>query len=253
MHDDDGSRQLLAARCCLLAVESGTGAELRFPLGICDHRRALLLSQLLTLYTTPGDLSWRSTVINRSSSSGRLAARSVPEIPQPPVAGRHGGDAMTRAGAGWHRSPSRSSPGRSAPRCSRSGCFLIGRGGLRISAGGAGSECRFPFDRAWAAPTRPRSRSVGDGPQTSRLALGTRLGEIAGVDQITSTSSSSGNTSNPICNSRSAATLIAPLVTCRAAINAGRFDLLFAERFAVAAAVPQSQNSAGRARLRAVR
>jgi multidrug efflux pump len=35
-----------------LAVESGTGAELRFPLGI-SIIGGLLLSQLLTLYTTP--------------------------------------------------------------------------------------------------------------------------------------------------------------------------------------------------------
>ena len=36
----------------LLAIESGTGAELRFPLGI-SIIGGLLLSQLLTLYTTP--------------------------------------------------------------------------------------------------------------------------------------------------------------------------------------------------------
>jgi multidrug efflux pump len=35
-----------------LALESGTGAELRFPLGITIIG-GLLLSQLLTLYTTP--------------------------------------------------------------------------------------------------------------------------------------------------------------------------------------------------------
>ncbi len=35
-----------------LAIESGTGSELRFPLGI-SIIGGLLLSQLLTLYTTP--------------------------------------------------------------------------------------------------------------------------------------------------------------------------------------------------------
>ena len=35
-----------------LAIEGGTGAELRFPLGI-SIIGGLLLSQLLTLYTTP--------------------------------------------------------------------------------------------------------------------------------------------------------------------------------------------------------
>jgi multidrug efflux pump len=35
-----------------LAIESGTGSELRFPLGITIIG-GLLLSQLLTLYTTP--------------------------------------------------------------------------------------------------------------------------------------------------------------------------------------------------------
>jgi multidrug efflux pump len=35
-----------------LAIESGTGSELRFPLGV-SIIGGLLLSQLLTLYTTP--------------------------------------------------------------------------------------------------------------------------------------------------------------------------------------------------------
>jgi multidrug efflux pump len=35
-----------------LAIESGTGAELRFPLGV-SIIGGLLLSQILTLYTTP--------------------------------------------------------------------------------------------------------------------------------------------------------------------------------------------------------
>ena len=42
----------LEGRLVLLALESGTGSELRFPLGITIIG-GLLLSQLLTLYTTP--------------------------------------------------------------------------------------------------------------------------------------------------------------------------------------------------------
>jgi multidrug efflux pump len=66
-----------------LAVESGTGAELRFPLGI-SIIGGLLLSQLLTLYTTPVIY----LALDRVNRSIENAVPPVgPELPSPPVAG----------------------------------------------------------------------------------------------------------------------------------------------------------------------
>jgi len=66
-----------------LAVESGTGAELRFPLGI-SIIGGLLLSQLLTLYTTPV-IYLALDRINRRI--GRALPPAGSELPSPPVAG----------------------------------------------------------------------------------------------------------------------------------------------------------------------
>ena len=63
-----------------LAVESGTGAELRFPLGI-SIIGGLMLSQLLTLYTTPV-IYLALDRINR-----RLERALPPPVPETPVAG----------------------------------------------------------------------------------------------------------------------------------------------------------------------
>jgi multidrug efflux pump len=64
-----------------LAIESGTGAELRFPLGV-SIIGGLLLSQLLTLYTTPV-VYLALDRINR-----RIEAATPPPVaPSPPVAG----------------------------------------------------------------------------------------------------------------------------------------------------------------------
>ena len=66
-----------------LAVESGTGAELRFPLGI-SIIGGLLLSQLLTLYTTPVIY----LALDRINRRIEKAVPPVgPEVPLPPVAG----------------------------------------------------------------------------------------------------------------------------------------------------------------------
>ncbi len=66
-----------------LAIESGTGAELRFPLGV-SIIGGLLLSQLLTLYTTP-------VVYLALDRLNRRLEKAVPPIeeppPSPPVAG----------------------------------------------------------------------------------------------------------------------------------------------------------------------
>jgi multidrug efflux pump len=63
-----------------LAIETGTGAELRFPLGI-SIIGGLLLSQLLTLYTTPV-IYLALDRINR-----RLEQAFPPPVPEAPVAG----------------------------------------------------------------------------------------------------------------------------------------------------------------------
>jgi multidrug efflux pump len=66
-----------------LAVESGTGAELRFPLGI-SIIGGLLLSQLLTLYTTPVIYLALDRLNRRIEQAVPPAG---PELPSPPVAG----------------------------------------------------------------------------------------------------------------------------------------------------------------------
>jgi multidrug efflux pump len=66
-----------------LAVESGTGAELRFPLGI-SIIGGLLLSQLLTLYTTPVIYLALDRVNRRIESAVPPVG---PPLPPPPVAG----------------------------------------------------------------------------------------------------------------------------------------------------------------------
>jgi multidrug efflux pump len=63
-----------------LAIESGTGSELRFPLGI-SIIGGLLLSQLLTLYTTP-------VIYLALDGLNRRLEKVVPTGDQaPPVAG----------------------------------------------------------------------------------------------------------------------------------------------------------------------
>jgi multidrug efflux pump len=66
-----------------LAIESGTGAELRFPLGI-SIIGGLLLSQLLTLYTTPVIYLALDRVNRRIE---KAVPPPGPELPSPPIAG----------------------------------------------------------------------------------------------------------------------------------------------------------------------
>jgi multidrug efflux pump len=65
-----------------LAVESGTGSELRFPLGI-SIIGGLLLSQLLTLYTTPVIY----LALDRLNRKLEKAIPHEPEEASPPLAG----------------------------------------------------------------------------------------------------------------------------------------------------------------------
>ncbi|MES2196929.1 MAG: efflux RND transporter permease subunit [Pseudomonadota bacterium] len=62
-----------------LAIESGTGAELRFPLGI-SIIGGLVLSQILTLYTTP-------VIYLALDRVHRRIERTPPAAPMPPLAG----------------------------------------------------------------------------------------------------------------------------------------------------------------------
>ncbi len=65
-----------------LAIESGTGSELRFPLGI-SIIGGLLLSQLLTLYTTPVIY----LALDRLNRRFETALPPAPDLPSPPIAG----------------------------------------------------------------------------------------------------------------------------------------------------------------------
>jgi len=65
-----------------LAIESGTGSELRFPLGI-SIIGGLLLSQLLTLYTTPVVY----LALDRLNRKIETTLPAGPELPSPPVVG----------------------------------------------------------------------------------------------------------------------------------------------------------------------
>ena len=118
-----------------LAVESGTGAELRFPLGI-SIIGGLLLSQLLTLYTTPVIYLALDRINRRIEKAvppaGPNARRRSREPPRGcsngivdlgavhPPAGRH------------HAAGDRAVSGR--------------RGRLRVPAGRLGSQCRLSLD-----------------------------------------------------------------------------------------------------------
>jgi multidrug efflux pump len=66
-----------------LALESGTGSELRFPLGVTIIG-GLLLSQLLTLYTTPViylQMEWLKARVTRQPQPPTTPAE--PELPLP--------------------------------------------------------------------------------------------------------------------------------------------------------------------------
>ena len=182
-----------------LAVESGTGSELRNPLGITIIG-GLLLSQLLTLYTTPviylalerlraaadpGAARAPSCLpATPSRRSGRRIAMNISDPVHPP-AGRHHA-ARDRAAAGravaYHFLPVASMPTVDFPTIS-------------VSASRPGAD--------------PETMAA-----TVAAPLERRLGEIPGVTEMTSRSFARARPASP-CSSTSTATSTAPRATCR--------------------------------------
>ena len=142
-----------------LAIESGTGAELRFPLGI-SIIGGLLLSQLLTLYTTPVIYLALDRINRRLERRCRRPDRRRRRSRAPPRGCSDGLDlrAVHPPAGRHHAAVDRAVPG----RCRR----------LRVSAGGAGSRtsisrrsaspprARAPIPRSWRRPS-PRRWSAG--------------------------------------------------------------------------------------------
>ena len=182
-----------------LAVESGTGAELRFPLGI-SIIGGLLLSQLLTLYTTP-------VIYLALDRLNRRIEKAVPE-PGPTGAagrGRHRGDAvMASISEPFIRRPV-------GTTLLAIGLFLVGIVAYDFPAGLGGSQCRFSDDPG--VRDAAGRRSLGDG--------GNRCGAAGAAARRRSPAST--RSPRPVrsappassCNSRSAATSTAPRATCR--------------------------------------
>ena len=137
-----------------LALENGTGSELRRPLGIAIVG-GLLLSQFLTLYTTPVIYLY----LDRLGALGPSAGAKLPDCAWP-AAGRCCTDARRRdldAGMNISEPFIRRPVGTSLLAI---GLFLAGHRGLSLSAGGADSARGFSDDLAsrprCRAPIRPR-------------------------------------------------------------------------------------------------
>ena len=164
-----------------LALGGGTGAELRRPLGITIVG-GLMLSQLLTLYTTPVDLPrLRPAGPPRGAVAGRRTARR---------GGAHGRRAHEHLRA-LHPPPGRD-------HAADPGAGSGGRGWPSACC-----RCRR-LPQVDFPPSRCPPRLPGASPETMASSVATPLerqfGRIAGVTEMTSTSSL-GSTCDHRCSS----------------------------------------------------
>ena len=161
-----------------LALGTGTGSELRRPLGITIVG-GLLISQVLTLFTTPVIYLYMERLAAPGcDTKSRSDRRAAPRSPQCRGA---------RAPGAAPRQPMNisepSSAGRSPPRCWRRRSCSRGSAAYRC--------CR---SRRCPASTSPPSRSAaslpGASPETMASSVATplerRFGRIAGLAEITS-------------------------------------------------------------------
>ena len=148
-----------------LAVEGGTGSELRNPLGVTIIG-GLLLSQLLTLYTTPViylQMERLRARIFRRASGARSSRSSICRCGRNPRSGRRS-ERMNICEPAIRRPI--------GTTLLAIGLLLVGRGGLPVPAGRQHADRRIPdhqrvppagrapIPRPWPRPS-PRRSSVG--------------------------------------------------------------------------------------------
>ena len=183
-----------------LAVESGTGAELRFPLGI-SIIGGLLLSQLLTLYTTP-------VIYLALDRINRPLEQALPPAGAdgPPVAGATEG-IMQRTMASISEPFVRRPVGTTLLSI---GLFLVG-GVAYAFLPVARPNVDFPAIWVVATPAGRRS------PPSWRRRLPHRWSGISAKSPASTRSLRPARSAPPAssCSSRSAATSTAPRATCR--------------------------------------
>src|SRR5262249_32238885 len=150
-----------------LAFESGTGSELRNPLGITIIG-GLLLSQLLTLYTTPVIYLAMERVKTRLSRPAPPLQTRL-DLPNQPEPSQH-------AAEGRHERPQlletlHPPAGRHHAACHRT--LSDGRGGLPLPAGRQHADGGFSDHQRHRQPTGRRSRNDGgDGGGAARAPVG---------------------------------------------------------------------------------